>query len=520
MDIENDAVANPDSVGNIIQVRQQVTFPHMSEYARRNLNMQTLNSNTIDDNTENDPIDSINDEIREFTMNEDPFVFESDHVDHSDISDTSMIERKQKIDKIRSMTCFENDYLAALELEDILHKSGAPLGLFNSVMHWARKNHDYIPLRSDYFTRKKLYETSKSKLYGTTSKKQHKNELAVTSNEPKLVHCTLPSNRSVTVPTYSFKEHVCNLLSDQRIMKKENLIFTSRNDNHFYVDSFNNGMYGDIHQSQWWEETVRLMINDPESELLVPVLFYLDALVLDAYGKLSLEPLSFTLGIFRRHLRNQKHAHRTLGFVEDLDHLHGANQVTPEKKAEDYHFILSIILEDFKKTQLEGGFEWDFVVDGKTYRKKLKFPLMFIIGDCKGHDMLCGRVSAHTTKGLCRDCDCTLASADDPMVKCTLYKQSDIEMMNKEERKKISFRYLRSNAFSGLNYGANIWGINRATPPEPLHLILLGICMSLVESLYSEFPAQAMRKLDELVAKISSESGRQSDRNMPDIVSI
>ena len=515
MDIEQ----NIDSNSHLVHVSQPDTFPFMSEYARRNINMSLLNINTsscedIDSDTELEG-DAL---TVDFAMNDaDSINSNTTDSGHLRNSDTSMIERKKKIDKLRSITCYENDYMAALELEDILHRAKAPLGLFNTVMNWARRNHDYIPTRADIFTRNKLYEASKGKLYGTISEKKKKDSIAVSSNEPKLIHCTLPSNRSITVPTYSFKEHVCNLLSDKRIMKKENLIYKSRDGDHFHVDSFNNGMYGDVHQSDWFQESMALLINDPENELLVPVLFYLDALVLDAYGKLSLEPLSFTLGIFLRHLRNQKHAHRTLGFVEDLDHLHGANQVSPEQKANDYHHILSIILEDFKKTQREGGFDWDFVIDGVTYRKKLRFHLMFIIGDCKGHDMVCGRVSAHTTKGLCRDCDCTLASADDPMVKCTMFKQSDIEVMDKKDLKNISFRKLRKNAFSGLEYGANIWGINRATPPEPLHLILLGICMFLVDSLYSELPAQAMAKLDELVAKISSDYGRQSDRNMPDI---
>ncbi len=41
--------------------------------------------------------------------------------------------------------------------------------------------------------------------------------------------------------------------------------------------------------------------------------------------------------------------------------------------------------------------------------------------------------------------------------------------------------------------------------------------MFLADSLYSELPGKAMAELDEIVAKISSQFGRQSDRNMPDI---
>ena len=99
------------------------------------------------------------------------------------------------------------------------------------------------------------------------------------------------------------------------------MIYSNVDGNPFYVDTFNDGLIGDVHQTQWFDDTTRLVIKDPAKELLCPVIFYLDALVLDAYGKLSLEPLSFTLGIFLRHLRNQKKAYRTIGFIEDLDHL-------------------------------------------------------------------------------------------------------------------------------------------------------------------------------------------------------
>ena len=511
MNIEANTANNPETIGNLIEVRQQQHFPHLSVYAQANINM--LSSMQILQSQDND--ESCNTFPDEDIFDADPDNAVANDDDQS--CDMSMIERKQMIDKIRSLTCFEDDYTAALELEQILHKSGAPLGLFNSVMSWARKNHDNIPMRAEIYTRNKLYDASKAKLYGTWTSEKKRDKFVVSSNEPKLIQCTLPSKRAVTVPIFSFKENVCSILSDKNIMTKENLIYTELNGNPFHVDIHNNGMYGDVHQSQWWKASDYKLIKDPNTQLMVPIIFYLDALVLDAYGKLSLEPLSFTLGILRRHCRNQKHAYRTLGFVEDLDHLYGANHITPDQKAEDYHCIMELILEEFKKVQADGGFEWDFVIDGVTYRRTLFFPLMFFIGDCKGHDVLCGRNASHRCIGLCRDCDCTLASSDDPMINCSLYKQSDISKMDDKQRKDISFRPLRKNAFENVCYGANHWGINRATPPEPLHLILLGMCMVLIASLYSVFPAKAMVELDELVAKISSEYGRQSDRNMPDV---
>ena len=41
--------------------------------------------------------------------------------------------------------------------------------------------------------------------------------------------------------------------------------------------------------------------------------------------------------------------------------------------------------------------------------------IQFIIGDCKGNDMLCGRMGGHMLqmKGLCRNCDISLNERDE-----------------------------------------------------------------------------------------------------------
>ena len=263
MDIEYNDAMNPTMFGNSIHVRQQESYPHMSEYARANVNIDLSNLNIFHDEMESD-VNMIIDDGSTSMLDLGTTQDDSHLLDNANIpSDTSMIERKTKIDKIRSITSYEGDFTAALELEEILHKSGASLGLFDSVMSWARKNHDHIPTRSEIYSRKKLYEASKAKLYGTVSKSKGNDEMFVTSNEPKLIHCKLPSKRSVTVPIYSFKEHVCSLLSNKMIVTKENLIYSNVNGNPFHVDTYNDGFFGDVHQTQWWDDTTRLVRKDP-----------------------------------------------------------------------------------------------------------------------------------------------------------------------------------------------------------------------------------------------------------------
>ena len=425
-----------------------------------------------------------------------------------------MIRRIKQIDDIREQVSWSNEITAALELEQILHKSGASLGLFDKVMAWATENKSSLPERTLQLSRTRLYRTCRDKLYGN---EHEKNRLfKVSANPPKIVSVRLPSHRTINVATFSFIEHLTSMLSNKDLMAEDNLIFERKPNDPFHVPR-DDERYGDVHHCKWWDDTIDMLINDPTKEILCPLILYLDALVVDAYGNLSLEPVTFTLGIFKRALRHAAKAWRTLGFIEDLDSLFGSNHIKPLVKANDYHAILSIILSDIKEIQKAGGIDWEFEVNGIKHKRRLKIPIMFIIGDCKGHDVLCGRQASHQAHHLCRDCNCTQESGDDPLVQCTFHKQSDIEKLTAKECQEISFRKLTLNAFLGMCFGANPYGINIATPPEALHAILLGLCIRLVESLISELPKRAQEELDKLVAKIAMKFHRQSDREMPDL---
>ena len=76
-----------------------------------------------------------------------------------------MIRRKEKIEVIRDQVTWSNQITAALELEQILHKSGAPLGLFDKVMAWATENQTSLPERTLQLSRTRLYNTCREKMY-------------------------------------------------------------------------------------------------------------------------------------------------------------------------------------------------------------------------------------------------------------------------------------------------------------------------------------------------------------------
>eukprot|EP00978_Attheya_sp_CCMP212_P033411 scaffold134661_cov37-Attheya_sp.AAC.2 len=56
-----------------------------------------------------------------------------------------------------------------------------------------------------------------------------------------------------------------------------------------------------------------------------------------------------------------------------------------------------------------------------------KFAIAFVIGNCKGHGVLCDRYASHKILMLCRDCNCSLNDADDHMIECQMRNVTDIK---------------------------------------------------------------------------------------------
>ena len=95
-------------------------------------------------------------------------------------------------------------------------------------------------------------------------------------------------------------------------------------------------------------------------------------------------------------------------------------------KQQDYHDIMSVILQSFKDCQSK-CLKWIFKHKDKSKEYILKIPVLFIIGDTEGHDKLCGRfMNRQTIPYLCRYCDIHRDNIDDPFVDSNLTKMKDI----------------------------------------------------------------------------------------------
>ena len=84
--------------------------------------------------------------------------------------------------------------------------------------------------------------------------------------------------------------------------------------------------------------------------------------------------------------------------------------------------------------------------------------IQFIIGDCKGNDLLCGRKGGHSLlmNGLCRDCNINPKYADDTCIgkelRCQFITIDDVFGKSNDEIERFSFLPIE-NCFHELSFG-------------------------------------------------------------------
>ena len=94
----------------------------------------------------------------------------------------------------------------------------------------------------------------------------------------------------------------------------------------------------------------------------------------------------------------------------------------------------------------------------------------------------------------------------------------DLERMNDVQLHSLSFRKtIPCNAFAFMNFGSNPYGINGATPADPLHQINLGLVDRLPDVFMTRLSVGLVKVLDSHVAYFGTYFSNQSERDIPNI---
>jgi hypothetical protein len=410
-------------------------------------------------------------------------------------------------------TAYTQKDVVKTELLSILLGSRSPLYLYDAILKWHVSSQmagmtilEAVPQRrntylKDLFTRFEMED-----------------------QKPCVKAVTLHCGRSVDVVCFDFLVAIKSLLSNPRLMHPNNVSFDFSDPCKAPQPS---DVRSELHTGSWWIDAHNCLCIQP-NDFLVPLMFFIDRTHTVENSKFTMEPVLFSLGIFRTTVRNKVIAWRPLGLIPKLDGQSLAlnKNMTADDKCKDYHTILAIILSGVQETQKSGGFKYNFNFHGKQHSLVVKVPVGLVLGDAEGLDNQCGRIKYYLkTFRLCRECDCSYDKLDKPSIKCSPVGQVGyaalLGMNDKTLMDAVSQRFI-TPCWYALDFGGDPLGINGHCPPEKLHSIHEGMMRYLILLFSVKFgtvtSAQGLKNrtaFDTLFIKVSKMMQHQSDRDMP-----
>jgi hypothetical protein len=389
----------------------------------------------------------------------------------------------------------DNSLPAKIELLKILNTAKAPLYLYDHIMAWTKKavNVFDVDFGVDVnLSREKLMQELKLKF------KLNKIEPTVQTLQLR------GSGNTAEIVKHSFKDSLYSLLNDPNLMQEKNLLLTP--DDIYNATSekpkkVKNKKYGDINTGNVYKKAQKEFLKE-ENDVLCPIIFFIDKTFTDTNGRLCLEPIRFTLGIFNRETRNNPSAWRTIGYISDQQHM---KKTSPLQKAIDYHHMMEFILEEFKLCQ-QDKLPLKINLNNQVYIVNLKIPVLYIIGDTEGLDKICGRyTSRNNIQRPCRCCDCPFEETDNPEYNFKL--NSHTRMMKqickgtKESLRELSQHKL-SNAWENIQFCDNERGLFGAVNGDILHCLQHGLFLYLITILFDQ------KKIKEILSNSDSNETR------------
>ena len=456
--------------------------------------------------------------------------------------DTSMLEALNNYIALRRSSSVQltQSQMSSIRLLLRLRNTKASLNTYDSVMTWhledtgKKRVDETLGQCKDFISRHKVYKALNSRY-------SFSQDCGYELHSVKLPH----SNTSVDIVRYNAKAAIMSLLTDPRLCDDDYLFF---DDNPLQPPPKDITEIRDLNTGEAYTETYKRLINDPSKEMLLPVVFYIDAASTGQFVQMPVTALKLTLGIFNRKARDKPYLWRTLGYVPKVvprnsrgkrmlaesNHAESALElanmldddgVAPDNsvvKAQDSHTMLAALLESY--VELQGtGFEWDLCYNGKVFRVRFVMFTPFMKVDTEEADALCGKYQTRTgnVANLCRYCTCPTAESDLINAKHSAKTQDKIaDLIGRRslDRLKQMSQHDIDNAFYKIRFGLhNKQSIHGACPMEMLHAMLLGVFKRVREGFFAKVgkDSDLAHSIDSLASIIGSGLKRQSVRDLP-----
>ena len=397
-----------------------------------------------------------------------------------------------------------------LDLFHILKASNAPLVMFDRINHWLRRHEGTIQSigLAGLSNRDKFISDMNQILYKDC-----------TTMKPLINTVHLSSGRTTNVVTFSFREMILRMVTNRSLFTPENLLLSPENP---FSDPADSLYYSDVNSGTWYKEAKLRECSKP-NHILMPFCYFIDGLNVDKYGKITVEAVMTCCLWFNRKARNRSSTWWVQGFIEDQNLFRDQDCYVRNEKAQDYHDMITCIFKEMKDIRDDGGIKLTLDFGESVKHDVIAIPVIqFIIGDCKGNDLLCGRKGGHSLlmNGLCRDCNIQPMYADDTCIgkelRCKFITLDDVKGKDEKELERYSFLPIK-NCFHDLSFGGCNRNIYGATPAELLHAVLLGLCEYIAEGMDLLFTKSATDLVSSVVIGIYNDCRRQSERDLPDL---
>ena len=413
----------------------------------------------------------------------------------------------------------------SLALLKIFSESNIPNSAYSKVVNWHQQSNDMLlPDQKSMYSTSAVIPKSKKNVLELVARILCNSDVSY-DMKPIPHVLQVPSQSWMNVTRFPLKPILYSLFLTPGLMDEENCWLYDE----YYRDpsklanlSNTNRYYGDLHTGSWFANAHR-NICQHDKDILIPIILFCDATIIDSYGRLSLDAILLTLGCFKKHIRNQDKAWRLLGYVPNLKDEYNQDDVSvsPEKARIDYHHVLSFMLKEVNDLEKSGGILYSLpCANGLGIETvRLRFSLMLVSGDAPGLDKLADMYCSYTTSSnyLCRDCKCPTESLDDHTYRCVFIEREEITSKQSNELKDICFYKVPSNAFDKHYFGGDTSGINGCSPPEILHQFLLGVVKMLLTFFSNAVTSNAMKLIDSMIKFFSANYNRQSSREFPDV---
>jgi hypothetical protein len=444
-------------------------------FIEQNVEQPIMNDNIVNEEINNDLIDTVPDS---------PIITERiGNITRRQIHDDQQnnILLNQQIQHALSgyYQTFSNDsvHKTQIELLFLLKKAKVPLYVYDDILKWIKNaSYQYDPnvLQNDLVSRCGCL----TNLY---------NQYDLTGIQPFQSTIFLKgSKQRVTLTQHSFEQSVYSLLNDSNLMLAENLLLTKETlFNLKNIMKYSKNELNDINTGSVYKKACKIYLQSNSQDVLLPIIFFIDKTHTDTHGRLCLEQIRFTLGIFNRKTRNNPLAWRTIGYIKDQAYI---PTETTREKLNDYHQMIDHLLQDYKKCQNQ-KFKWQLQFPNENpIDVNFVLAVLYIIGDTDGHDKLAGRFTSRTNVArVCRCCNIPFNETDNPEYEfCYVNHNPMFKQIRTEtaiQLKEISHHKIK-NAWKNINFCDTKRGLFGALCGDILHCIQHGLFMYAHQALF------------------------------------